>query len=179
MLLLNHLSACCVCARGQAICSAFDVMHIQLGGMSVQLVAFDAVLSGCDKASHARCSSCYSLTSVFAMQNPVITLGWFFGNQQLLAPLVSLTIDTKPYCESPLSTKPLLVMSVVLPTLAFLVLLVRTESVWNPLQLYNFPQSIRLQCAGLSVTGTLFYAVFTAAFRKFVLRYKYRKLSPT
>ncbi|KAL0048212.1 hypothetical protein WJX82_010068 [Trebouxia sp. C0006] len=58
-----------------------------------------------------------------AYMNPVITLGWFFGNQQLLAPLVSLTIDTKPYCESPLSTKPLLVMSVVLPTLAFLVLL--------------------------------------------------------
>ncbi|DBA94075.1 TPA: hypothetical protein ACH3X1_001723 [Trebouxia sp. C0004] len=114
-----------------------------------------------------------------AYMNPVITLGWFFGNLQLLAPLVSLTIDTKPYCESPLNTKPLLIMSVVLPTLAYLVVLVRTESVWNPLQFFSFSQSFRLQCAGLSVAGTVFYAVFTAAFRWFMLQYDHRKLSPT
>lgn len=121
------------------------------------------------------------LTSVYvcALQNPVITLGWFFGNLQLLVPLVSLTIDTKPYCESPLSTKPLLIMSLVLPTLAYLVVLVRTESVWNPLQFFDFSQSFRLQCAGLGVAGTVFYAVFTAGFRWFVLRYEHRKLSPT
>ncbi len=115
---------------------------------------------------------------MFALQNPVITLGWFFGNLQLLVPLVSLTIDTKPYCESPLSTKPLLIMSVVLPTLANVVVLVRTESVWNPLKFFNFPQSFRLQCGGLGVAGTVFYGIFTAAFRWFVLRYDHRKLSP-
>ncbi len=115
---------------------------------------------------------------MIAVQNPVITLGWFFGNLQLLAPLVSLTIDTKPYCESPLSTKPLLIMSVVLPALAYLVVLVRTESVWNPLRFFNFPQSFRLQCAGLSIAGTVFYGAFTAAFRRFVLQYDYRKLNP-
>ena len=146
--------------------------------MGVQLVALDTVVSGCDKASPARFRSCYLLTSVFALQNPVITLGWFFGNLQLLVPLVSLSLDTKPYCESALSTKPLLIMSVVLPTLAYLVVLVRSESVWNPLQLFNYSQSFRLQCAGLSLCGTVFYAVFTAAFRWFVLQYDHRKLSP-
>ncbi len=154
-------------------------MHIQLGNMSMQLVALYTAVSGCHKVWIAQCSSCYLLTSVFTLQNPVITLGWFFGNLQLLVPLVSLTIDTKPFCESPLSTKPLLLMSVVLPTLAYLVVLVRTESVWNPLQFFNFSQSFRLQCAGLSVGGTVFYAVFTAAFRWFVLQYDHRKLSPT
>ncbi len=155
------------------------VMHNQSRYKNVQLVALYAFVPGCDKASLAHFSSCYLLTSVFALQNPVVTLGWFFGNLQLLVPLVSLTIDTKPYCESPLSTKPLLIMSVVLPALAYLVVLVRTESVWNPLQFYNFPQSFRLQCAGLNVAGTVFYTVFTAGFRWFVLRFDHRKLSPT
>lgn len=113
------------------------------------------------------------------MQNPVITIGWFFGNLQLVTPLVSLTLDTKPFCESLLSTKPLCIMSLVLPTIAYLAILVRTEQFFNPLHFFNFSYTDRWQLSLLGIGGAVFYGIVTAVFRNLVLRYEQRRLSPS
>ena len=112
------------------------------------------------------------------VQNPVVTLAWLFGYYQLLAPLISLTIDTKPFCQSPLRFKPVLLICLVFTFCVYFTILVRTEQFVNPLNFYNFSQSFRLQFAGLTIVGVIFYATLVHAFRLVMNRYEQRRLSP-
>ena len=112
------------------------------------------------------------------VQNPVVTLAWWFGYYQLLAPLISLSIDTKPFCQSPLRCKPMLIICLVFTFCVYFILLVRTEQFVNPLNFYNFSQSFRLQFAGLTLGGVIFYATLVHAFRRVMNRYEQRRLSP-
>ena len=112
------------------------------------------------------------------MQNPVISLVWLFGNIQLLAPLISLMIDTKPFCMSPLRTKPMLILMISYIILSVLAVLVRSEQYGNPLGLFDFSQSFRLQFAGQCLGAILFYATWVNLFRRGMVRYKRRRLSP-
>ncbi|KAL0027251.1 hypothetical protein WJX77_006828 [Trebouxia sp. C0004] len=110
--------------------------------------------------------------------NPVVTLAWLFGYYQLLAPLISLTVDTKSFCQSPLRFKPVLIICLVFTFCLYVTVLVRTEQFVNPLNFYNFSQTFRLQFAGLTLAGVTFYASFIHAFRLVMNRYGQRRLSP-
>ena len=112
------------------------------------------------------------------VQNPVVTLAWWFGYYQLLAPLISLSIDTKPFCQSPLRCKPMLIICLVFTFCVYFIMLVRTEQFVNPLNFYNFSQSFRLQFAGLTIGGVIFYATLVHAFRRVMNRHEQRRLSP-
>ena len=70
-------------------------------------------------------------------------------------------------------------MSLVLPTIAYLAILVRTEQFFNPLHFFNFSSTFRWQLGLLGIGGTVFCGIVTAAFRTFVLRYEQRRLSPS
>lgn len=124
--------------------------------------------------------ACCALTVVpfFAMQNPVVTLAWLFGNLQLLAPFISLTVDTNLFCVSPLHTKPTLVLSVATILLAYVAILTRLGS-FNPLNFFNFSQSFRLQFGGQCLGGIIVYTTYITLFRRLVLWHKRRRLSPT
>ena len=112
------------------------------------------------------------------VQNPVLTLAWLCGYYQLLAPLISLTIDTTPFCQSPFRFKPVLIICLIFTFDVYLTVLVRTEQVANPLNLFNFSQSFRLQFAGLTLSGIAFYATLIHGFRLVMNRYETRRLSP-
>jgi len=122
--------------------------------------------------------SCCTHKMSVAVQKPVVTLAWLCGYHQLLAPLISLSIDTKPFCQSPLRFKPMLIISLVFTFCVYFTILVRTEQFVNPLNFYNFSQSFRLQFAGLTMGGVIFYATFIHAFRLVMNRYEQRRLSP-
>ena len=112
------------------------------------------------------------------VQNPVATLAWLFGYYQLLAPLISLSIDTKSFCQSPLRCKPVLIICLFYTFCVYFAILVRTEQFVNPLKLYNFSQTFRLQFAGMTIGGVVFYSILVNTCRRVMNRYERRRLSP-
>ena len=68
----------------------------------------------------------------------------------------------------------MLVLSVVLVTLAYMAILVR--SMHNPLHLYDFSQSFRLQFGGQCLGGIVVYSSFILAFRHLLDVLKQRKM---
>lgn len=104
------------------------------------------------------------------LQNPVITLVWQFGNLQLLAPLGGMAIDTRSFCQHVLTFKPTLLLCTVLTILAYTTILVKNQVV-NPLHMYNFPWSFRLQFGGQCLGGILFYSIFVHSLRRAVDAY--------
>ena len=122
---------------------------------------------------NARC-----MTQNVGVQNPVVTLVWLSGNLQLLAPLVSLTIETHPFCTSTFHCKPVLIVSVLYLMIAIFEILVRTEQTWNPCRFFSAPQSFRFQYFGLCVGGTVFYYSLIRVTRKLMERYDNRRLTP-
>ena len=112
------------------------------------------------------------------VQNPVVTLAWLYGYFQLLAPLISLSIDTKSFCQSPLRCKPVLIICLFYSFCVDFTILVRTEQFVNPLDFYNFSQSFRLQFAGMTIGGAVFYTILVNTFRRVMERYRRRRLSP-
>ena len=101
-----------------------------------------------------------STTSVLSlgMQNPVATLMYLTGNMQLLGPLISLLIETRPYCQSPLRSKPMLLVALVYILVAFGSILSPRQFVYKPLALFDFPQSFRWQLGVQTAISTLAYA---------------------
>ena len=112
------------------------------------------------------------------MQNPIVTLAWMSGNLQLLAPLVSLTVENHPFCMSALHTKPVLFVSLLYTFFAFFANLVRTEQIWNPFGFFSAPQSFRFEYFGECVGGIVAYAVLIRVSRRVVERYDRRRLRP-
>ncbi len=111
------------------------------------------------------------------MQNPVVTLAWLFGNLQLLAPFVGMAVDTKQFCVSPLRTRPTLVLILVFTVLGYAAILSRIGC-FNPLNFFNYSQSFRLQFGGQCFGGIVVYTTYITLFRRLVLWYERRRLSP-
>ena len=128
-------------------------------------------------SSTACCAEQMCIT-FFLVQNPIITLVWCCGNFQLMAPFISLTVDTKLFCVSPLHTKPTLVCFLVFTTLAYVAILTRLGS-FNPLNFFNFSQWFRLQFAGACLGGVVFYTVYVTLFRRCMVWRERRRLSPS
>lgn len=118
------------------------------------------------------------ILAVMCVQNPVVTLLWLTGNLQLLAPLISLMVDTSPYCQSPLKSKPILVISVVYTLLAYINIFVQTESVWNPLSLFNFSQLFRVEFGCITFGGVVAYLTLVRVTRRILACHEHRKLRP-
>ena len=109
------------------------------------------------------------------MQNPVISLVWQFGNLQLLAPIAGMVNDTRSFCQNILTFKPVLLLCTVLTTLAYTTILVK-DHVVNPLHMYNFPWSFRLQFGGQCLGGIVFYCLFVQSFRRAVDSYMQQRM---
>ncbi|DBA88976.1 TPA: hypothetical protein ACH3X2_000200 [Trebouxia sp. C0005] len=110
--------------------------------------------------------------------NPVTSLAWLVANLQLFAPLFSLTVDTKRFCEPVLRTKPLLITVGVYTILSYVAILVRPDQSINQLRLYNFSQSFRLQFAAVLVAGIVAYILMVHAARRLLHVYGRRRLRP-
>lgn len=112
------------------------------------------------------------------MQNPVVTVFFLTGNMQLLAPLISLLIETRSYCQSPLKSKPMLFIALFYTILAYSTILTPWVSIWNPLHLFNFPQSFRWELSGQIVILTLVYTAVIRLTRRILDCYERRRLRP-
>lgn len=112
------------------------------------------------------------------LQNPVTSLAWLVANLQLLAPLISLTIELNNFCEPLLRTRPLLVLALVYSVVSYVAVLTRTNQRINPLSLYNFAQSFRLEFVGVVLAGTAGYIVLVHGCRKLLQFREQRRLHP-
>ncbi len=156
----------------QTTCNVFSVLS------SSALMLYSQIVCAMPSVYCQVVLSCCTHKMYVDVQNPVVTLAWLFGYYQLLAPLISLSIDTKSFCQSPLRCKPVLIICLVYTFWVYFTILVRTEQFVNPLNFYNFSQSFRLQFAGMTIGGVVFYTIFVNMFRRVMNRYEHRRLSP-
>lgn len=112
------------------------------------------------------------------MQNPVATVVYLDGNMQLLAPLITLLVETQPFCQSALRSKPMLLLSLFYLVVAFGSIVAPLQSICNPLHLYDFPQLFRWQHGSAIVVTTLVYAVVVNVTRRSLACHDRRKLRP-
>ena len=113
------------------------------------------------------------------LQNPVSTLALLVADLQLLAPLVSVTLGTRRFCEPVLRAKPVLVTASIYTVLSYVAVLVRPVQSINLLNLYNFGQTFRFQFAGVLAVSTIAYIFVVGGARLLMIWYGRRRLQPT
>lgn len=114
----------------------------------------------------------------FGMQNPVATLVYLNGNMQLLAPLISLLLETQFFCQSALKSKPMLLLSLFYLMTAYGSIVAPLQSLWNPLGFFNFPQSFRWRYGCAIAVSTLVYATLIRVTRRILACHERRRLCP-
>lgn len=117
-------------------------------------------------------------TNVTVLQNPVTSLAWLVANLQLFAPFVSLTVDTKRFCEPVLRTRVLLITVGIYTILSYVAILVRPDQSINLLRLFDFSQSFRLQFAAVLAASTVAYILVVNATQRLLHAYGQRRLQP-
>ena len=146
-----------VCIKGVCLYDGLHVVHLL------------DVIDAADIVYQAACC---------CLQNPVVTLAWLVANLQLLAPLISLSIDINNFCEPLLRTKPLLIIATVYSVMSYVAILTTSNQNVNPLNLFNFAQSFRLEFAGVAIAGTVGYTVLVHGCRRLLHFYEKRRLHP-
>ncbi len=116
--------------------------------------------------------------TITVLQNPVASSAWLVANVQLFAPFVSLTFDTKWFCEPVLRTRVLLITTSIYTVLSYVAILIRPDQSINLLRLYNFPQSFRLQFAAVLAAGTVAYILVVNAARRLLHVHGQGRLHP-
>jgi len=112
------------------------------------------------------------------VQNPVTSTAWLAANAQLLTPLVSMTVDTRQFCEPLHRTRPVFVIVATYILLSFVVVLVRPDQHVNWLSLYNFAQSFRFQFLGVAFGGLFAYIILVSATRLLLRQHQHRRVQP-
>ena len=107
-----------------------------------------------------------SMTNYIAMQNPVVSCAWLVANLQLLAPFISLTVDTKKFCEPVFRSRVLLVFAIIYTSLSYVAVLVRPSDTINFLKIYNFTESFRVYFALVAGAGFLAYVLVVHCARR-------------
>ena len=110
------------------------------------------------------------------MQNPVITVAWLMANLELLAPLVSITIDISKFCAPLIHTKVFVAFAVMYTSSSCVLALVRTDRP-SLLSLYNFPQSFRNHFAGVATAGLFIYIIVVQVIRRALNEWEQRKVA--
>lgn len=108
----------------------------------------------------------------------MVTLLFSVGNMQLLGPLISLLLETSPYCQRILNYKPMLSAALVYAFVAYAMILAPIVLIWNPFRLFNFPQSFRCLLAAQTVGSTVAYAITIRLTRHILAAYDNRRLHP-
>ncbi len=109
------------------------------------------------------------------MQNPVTTVAWLMANLELLAPLVSITIDISKFCAPLIRTKVFVAFAAIYTSLSVVLAFVRTDRL-NLLSLHNFPQSFRYHFVGVASAGLLMYIVVVQSIRRALKHREQRKM---
>ena len=110
------------------------------------------------------------------MQNPVLSAAWLAAQMQLLLPLVTLTINTRSFCEPLYRSKPVLVTTLIYATLSFVTCLVTPDKRINLLNLYDFRNSFRWQYGMMAAGGILAYVVWMCVTRVILSHRQRRKI---
>ena len=69
-------------------------------------------------------------------------------------------------------------VSVLYTLLAYFIILVKNESVWNPLSLFDFSQSFRLEFGCITVGGVVAYLTLIRLTRRILACHEHRRLRP-
>ncbi len=112
------------------------------------------------------------------LQNPVNSIQWLEADLHLLGPLVSLTIDTRLFCQPLFRTKIVLVLAVVFTLFCWAAILIRWGDNTDTFGYYNFLQSFRLEFFGSLLAEAAGYIMVVYGARWLLGVYQRRRLHP-
>ena len=119
---------------------------------------------------------CCCLMHACLLQNPVNSLEWMEADIHLLAPFVSLAMDTRNFCQPLQRVKVVVLLTAIFVTTANVAVLARSSH--NPFNLYNFEQSFRLELAGVLFAEAFMYWLTVRGMRYLLERRQHRRLHP-
>lgn len=133
-------------------------------------------------ATYNRTTHSYDILGC-VLQNPVNSLMYEVGMIQVLAPLVSLTIECRSFCKPPLRTKPMLV-AILFYLVSSLLLLVLGQGhfgsgVLYPVKLFHFPWQFRYQNYLLLLGTAVAYAIVVMTTRRMLAASDRQRIQPT
>lgn len=102
---------------------------------------------------------------------------WLTANVQLIAPIVSLAVDTKLFVKF-IFRGPLLLLTAVCTCTATLLLVAGHLSHFNILHLYHLPKHFRFQSEDFALGESAFYLLLISLTRYILKRYLRRKVVP-
>ena len=123
------------------------------------------------------CNMEYGNAMFAALQNPVNSALWLTAMNQLLAIPISLLLDVWPLSESPLHSKPFMMVTSLYYTLIFLIIIVGPAHRANIFHLYLFPEAFRLQQMGVLMASGCAYAVMMHIVKHTLVVYQHRKVA--
>ena len=85
--------------------------------------------------------------------------------------------DTRAFCQPILRSVKLSIVCSVLIGWAYVNIVVRCSPSFNPIQLYNYPQSFRLLLGALCLPGIVFYCIVIISFRQAVDVYTHQRMT--
>lgn len=113
------------------------------------------------------------------MQNPVVSGCFMTVFNQLVVVSVSLIRDVRPFCSSPLRSKPFMSLMVAYWTMSIVTVIVGAFQWSNPFHLYTFPKSFRVIHLMLVLSAAFGYVVVMAFIKKVVKRRQQQQILPT
>ena len=145
--------------------------HTGLHRLETAAITTAAVNAAANKKKNKTIVCCY-------VQNPVTSTAWLAANAQLLSPLVSMTVDSRQFCEPLYRTRPVFIIVATHILLSFVAILVRPDQHVNLLSLCNFAQSFRFQFLGVVFGGLFAYAVLVSSTRLLLRQHQQRRVQP-
>lgn len=116
------------------------------------------------------------------MQNPVNTMMFEVGLAQVLAPVVSFTIECKRFCQHPLQHKPTLFMYFFYIVPINVVIMAGPGSskhaIFHALKIYKFPADFRYHMELLLVCTAAVYAVAVHVARRILNAKQEHRIRP-
>ena len=112
------------------------------------------------------------------MQNPVNTPMWLMANVELVAPIISLAVDTKLFVEV-VFRGPLLLLTAVYACLATAGIMAGPAKHGNIFRLYRLSQLFRFQSEAFVVGQTMLYLALITLTHYGLKHYFRRKVMPS
>lgn len=103
---------------------------------------------------------------------------WLTANVQLIAPIISLAVDTKLFVKF-IFRGPLLLFTAVCVCTASTLLAAGHPTSGNVLRLYRLPQRFRFESEAFALGETAFYLLLISLTRYMLKRYFRRKVVPS
>ena len=112
------------------------------------------------------------------MQNPVMTAGFLSVLNQLLVVSMSLIKDVQPFCNSPLRSKPFMMLVLAYFTTSVALIIAGPLQSANLFHLYTLPKSFRVIQVSILLSAAFGYGLVMGVIKHIIKKRQHQHIVP-